>query len=97
VRIKLPRFITDNYFFQHLTRLNLIYLTLVLHGIGTLMPWNMIIAAKEVTRTQYRALVSYSLCACLSTLIKTVVILDKARYIISCIENHCRCNYVLIA
>ena len=29
-------------------RMNLIYLTLVLHGIGILMPWNMIITAKEV-------------------------------------------------
>ena len=29
-------------------RLNLIYLTLILHGIGTLMPWNMFITAKEV-------------------------------------------------
>lgn len=28
-------------------RLNLIYLTLILHGIGTLMPWNMFITAKE--------------------------------------------------
>ena len=27
--------------------MNLIYLTLVLHGIGVLMPWNMIITAKE--------------------------------------------------
>merc|ERR1719189_1223055 len=31
-------------------RLNLIYLTLILHGIGTLMPWNMFITAKEVKR-----------------------------------------------
>ncbi len=29
-------------------RFYLIYLTLVLHGIGTLMPWNMFITAKEV-------------------------------------------------
>ncbi|XP_059083476.1 equilibrative nucleoside transporter 1-like isoform X2 [Tigriopus californicus] len=28
-------------------RWNLIYLTLVLHGVGTLMPWNMFITAKE--------------------------------------------------
>ncbi|RZF43472.1 hypothetical protein LSTR_LSTR001733 [Laodelphax striatellus] len=28
-------------------RLNLVYLTLMLHGIGTLMPWNMFITAKE--------------------------------------------------
>merc|ERR1719361_3275357 len=28
--------------------MNLIYLTLVLHGIGILMPWNMIITAKEM-------------------------------------------------
>merc|ERR1711953_1072991 len=28
-------------------RLNLIYLTLILHGIGTLMPWNMFVTAKE--------------------------------------------------
>ena len=34
-------------FFKPLTRMNLIYLTLVLHGIGVLMPWNMIITAKE--------------------------------------------------
>ena len=34
-------------FFIPLTRMNLIYLTLVLHGIGVLMPWNMIITAKE--------------------------------------------------
>jgi len=31
-------------------RLNLIYLTLILHGIGTLMPWNMFITAKELKR-----------------------------------------------
>jgi len=31
-------------------RFNLIYLTLVLHGVGTLMPWNMFITAKEVSR-----------------------------------------------
>ena len=31
-------------------RLNLIYLTLILHGIGTLMPWNMFITAKEVRK-----------------------------------------------
>ena len=30
------------------SRLNLIYLTLILHGVGTLMPWNMFITAKEV-------------------------------------------------
>lgn len=29
-------------------RMNLIFLTLVLHGIGTLMPWNMFITAKDV-------------------------------------------------
>ena len=29
-------------------RFYLIYFTLVLHGIGTLMPWNMFITAKEV-------------------------------------------------
>lgn len=28
-------------------RLNLVYLTFILHGIGTLMPWNMFITAKE--------------------------------------------------
>jgi len=31
-------------------RLNLIYLTLILHGIGTLMPWNMFVTAKELKR-----------------------------------------------
>lgn len=30
-------------------RLNLILLTFVLHGIGTLMPWNMFITAKSVS------------------------------------------------
>ena len=35
-------------FFKHFFRLNLIYLTLILHGIGTLMPWNMFVTAKEV-------------------------------------------------
>ena len=30
------------------SRFNLIYLTLILHGVGTLMPWNMFITAKEV-------------------------------------------------
>ena len=35
-------------FFVHFFRLNLIYLTLILHGIGTLMPWNMFVTAKEV-------------------------------------------------
>lgn len=30
-------------------RLNLVYLTLLLHGIGTLMPWNMFITAKDVS------------------------------------------------
>jgi equilibrative nucleoside transporter 1/2/3 len=31
-------------------RLNLIFLVLVLHGIGTLMPWNMFINAKAVSK-----------------------------------------------
>jgi equilibrative nucleoside transporter 1/2/3 len=31
-------------------RLNLIFLVLVLHGIGTLMPWNMFINAKVVSK-----------------------------------------------
>ena len=35
------------FFISLTTRMNLIYLTLVLHGIGVLMPWNMIITAKE--------------------------------------------------
>ena len=35
-------------FFVQFFRLNLIYLTLILHGIGTLMPWNMFVTAKEV-------------------------------------------------
>ena len=35
-------------FFLTFFRLNLIYLTLILHGIGTLMPWNMFVTAKEV-------------------------------------------------
>lgn len=30
-------------------RWNIVYLTLVLHGIGTLMPWNMFITAKSVS------------------------------------------------
>ena len=30
-------------------RLNLLYLTLVLHGVGTLMPWNIFINAKTVS------------------------------------------------
>ena len=30
-------------------RFNLLYLTLVLHGIGTLMPWNIFINAKTVS------------------------------------------------
>lgn len=30
-------------------RLNIIYLILLLHGIGTLMPWNMFINAKSVS------------------------------------------------
>ena len=34
------------------SRFYLIYLTLVLHGIGTLMPWNMFITAKEVRTEQ---------------------------------------------
>ena len=29
-------------------RLNLVYLTFMMHGIGTLMPWNMFITAKYV-------------------------------------------------
>lgn len=29
-------------------RWKLVYLTLLLHGVGTLMPWNMFINAKEV-------------------------------------------------
>ena len=31
------------------TRWNLMYLTLVLHGVGTLMPWNIFINAKTVS------------------------------------------------
>lgn len=30
-------------------RLNLVFLTFILHGIGTLMPWNMFITAKDVS------------------------------------------------
>lgn len=30
-------------------RLNIVFLTLVLHGIGTLTPWNMFITAKSVS------------------------------------------------
>lgn len=30
-------------------RWNLVYLTFILHGIGTLMPWNMFITAKDVS------------------------------------------------
>ena len=37
-------------YFLFPNRLNLIYLTLILHGIGTLMPWNMFITAKEVRK-----------------------------------------------
>ena len=33
-------------------RLNLVYLTFMLHGIGTLMPWNMFITAKDVRRAE---------------------------------------------
>jgi hypothetical protein len=32
-----------------LCRLFLVYFTLLLHGIGTLMPWNMFITAKAVS------------------------------------------------
>ena len=38
-------------------RWNLLYLTLVLHGVGTLMPWNIFINAKTVSyvsRTDFR-------------------------------------------
>ena len=38
-------------------RWNLLYLTLVLHGVGTLMPWNIFINAKTVSyvsRTEQR-------------------------------------------
>ena len=44
-------FFLADYFIQVFVirfRYHLIYLTLVLHGIGTLMPWNMFITAKEV-------------------------------------------------
>ena len=40
--------------FPH-SRFYLIYLTLVLHGIGTLMPWNMFITAKEVRSNKHVA------------------------------------------
>lgn len=30
-------------------RLNIVYLILLLHGVGTLMPWNMFITAKSVS------------------------------------------------
>lgn len=30
-------------------RFNLIFWTMVLHGVGTLMPWNMFITAKAVS------------------------------------------------
>ena len=30
-------------------RMNLIYFTLVLHGVGALIPWNIIVTAKEVS------------------------------------------------
>lgn len=42
--------ITKVIFFKYLFyRLNLVYLTFILHGIGTLMPWNMFITAKDVS------------------------------------------------
>lgn len=31
-------------------RLNIVYLILLLHGVGTLMPWNMFITAKSVSQ-----------------------------------------------
>lgn len=31
-------------------RLNLVFFILILHGIGALMPWNMFITAKDVSR-----------------------------------------------
>lgn len=40
---------TPFYFF----RWNLVYLTFILHGIGTLMPWNMFITAKDVRIVLY--------------------------------------------
>jgi hypothetical protein len=33
-------------------RWKLVYLTLLLHGVGTLMPWNMFITAKAVSREE---------------------------------------------
>lgn len=32
-------------------RLNMVYLVLLLHGIGVLMPWNMFITARSVSHT----------------------------------------------
>ena len=37
------------YWYSLFYRLNLVYLTFILHGIGTLMPWNMFITAKDVS------------------------------------------------
>ena len=42
------------------SRFYLIYLTLVLHGIGTLMPWNMFITAKEVREATTTLQVAHS-------------------------------------
>lgn len=37
---------------------NLIFMTLLLHGVGTLMPWNMFITAKSVRITETKPLQS---------------------------------------
>lgn len=35
-------------------RLNLVFLIMLLHGIGALMPWNVFITAKEVSNTFHK-------------------------------------------
>ena len=44
------------------SRFYLIYLTLVLHGIGTLMPWNMFITAKEVSKEEVNSVYDCNSC-----------------------------------
>ena len=49
-------------FSSQCSRFYLIYLTLVLHGIGTLMPWNMFITAKEVRNEAGSAFTTFNSC-----------------------------------
>ncbi len=46
-------------------RLNLVYLTFMLHGIGTLMPWNMFITAKDVRWTETKLYLALSDFCCI--------------------------------